>query len=231
MTATLKKSLVLMVLMVSASAAALALRPSERMADQHHKTDYASKLPQKFGEWTLSRDEPAPVVNPQEQELLDSLYTEIVAHTYVHSSGRRIMLSLAYGDNQSHGSQIHKPEVCYPAQGFIISGLRKEELGTSQGQIPVMRLVARHGSRVEPVTYWIRVGNKVVRGAVEQNLARVGYGLQGYIPDGLLFRVSEIAEDTDQSFELQQQFVDDLLRSVDAETRNALMGTPGGKAA
>lgn len=226
MNATLIRALGLMVLMVAASVTAHVLRPDVRMADENHKTDYASKLPQQFGDWTLSRNEPAPVVNPQEQELLDSLYTEIVAHTYVHRDGRKIMLSLAYGDNQSHGSQIHKPEVCYPAQGFIISGLHKHELQTAQGTIPAMRLVAVHGMRVEPVTYWIRVGNSVVRGAVEQNLARVRYGLQGYIPDGLLFRVSEIAEDPQQSFELQRQFIDDLLRAVDPQTRAALMGKP-----
>lgn len=220
------KSIVLMVLMVAASVAALALRPTQRMADQNHKTDFATVLPQRFGDWTAAVEVPALVVNPQEQELLDSLYTEIVSRTYVHKDGRQIMLSLAYGADQSHGSQIHKPEVCYPSQGYLISGLRKENLTAVGMDIPVMRLVAQRGPRIEPVTYWIRVGDRVVRGAVEQNLARIGYGLKGYIPDGLLFRVSEISPDAQQSFALQDVFVRDLLQALSADARVAIVGAP-----
>lgn len=223
----LKKSVVVLVLMVSASMTAAAMRPTKRMSDEHHKTNYASMMPARFGSWVLSTDEPATVVNPQEKELLDSLYTEIVARTYIHRDGRKIMLSLAYGDDQSHGSQIHKPEVCYPAQGFSVSNLKKEEFQTSAGSIPVMRLIAQHGPRVEPVTYWIRVGNKVVRGAVEQNMARIGYGLQGYIPDGLLFRVSEISDNPTQSYALQNEFIQDLLKALDPSSKAAIIGTPG----
>lgn len=227
MTPFLKKSLLLLVLMVAASVAAAAMRPTKRMADQHHKTNYAAMMPDQFGDWSVARDEPEPVVNPQQQELLDSIYTEIVSRTYVSRDGRKIMLSLAYGDDQSHGSQIHKPEVCYPAQGFSVSNLQKETFTTSAGSIPVMRLIATHGPRVEPVTYWIRVGNKVVRGAVEQNMARIGYGLQGYIPDGLLFRVSEISDQPQQSFALQNRFIDDLLKALDPSSKAAIIGTPG----
>ena len=65
---------------------------------------------------------------------------------------------------------------------------------------PVMRMDTVLGRRNEPVTYWIRVGDKVVRGAIEQNLARVRYGLQRKVPDGLLFRVSEINPDSARAY-------------------------------
>jgi hypothetical protein len=38
----------------------------------------------------------------------------------VNAGGSRIMLSFAYGGDQ-HGSLLaHNPEVCYPAQGFVL---------------------------------------------------------------------------------------------------------------
>jgi hypothetical protein len=46
----------------------------------------------------------------------------------------------------------------------------------------------------------------------------------GQIPDGLLFRVSSIDKDAKRAFEMQQRFVDDLLRAVPADTRRQLSG-------
>ncbi|MBP2638700.1 MAG: methanolan biosynthesis protein EpsI, partial [Firmicutes bacterium] len=95
---------------------------------------------------------------------------------------------------------------------------------TRFGNIPVMRVQTRQGRRVEPVTYWIRVGDKLARGAIEQNLARVQVGLRGRIPDGLLFRVSSIEDDTVAAYQLQDQFVDDLIGALDPVDRSQFIG-------
>ena len=63
------------------------------------------------------------MVNPQTQELLDKLYSEVLTRVYVNASGYRIMRSLAYGFDQRGAMQAHMPEVCYPAQGFILKGM------------------------------------------------------------------------------------------------------------
>jgi EpsI family protein len=121
---------------------------------------------------------------------------------------------------------VHKPEVCYPAQGFELLSLRKDELQLDAANpLPVMRIVARMQRRVEPITYWIRAGDRIVRGAVEQNLARVSLGLRGYIPDGLLFRVSEINPDIAASFVLQDQFVRDFMSQLPAASRESVVGS------
>ena len=78
-------------------------------------------VPQSFGDWTELPDQPAQVVNPQTKELLDTLYSQILTRTYVNKDGYRIMLSMAYGDDQRGGLQAHRPEVCYPAQGFKVA--------------------------------------------------------------------------------------------------------------
>ena len=222
------KTIVLLVMMVVASILAAYMRPHIYMAENISKINYSSLVPNEFGDWKAESNEPAVVVNPQAQELLNSIYTETVARTFIErKSGRRIMLSLAYGKDQSHGTQIHKPEVCYPAQGFSIISMQKDKVQTVFGALPVMRLVTKLGPRNEPVTYWIRVGEKLVRGATEQNFARINYGLHGLIPDGLLFRVSELSADPKDSFALQDKFVSDLLNAINPASRNAIIGRPG----
>ena len=72
-------------------------------------------------------------------------------------TGKAIMLSLAYGEEQSKQSQVHLPEVCYPAQGSASSTARRRTSETPVGAIPVKRLEARLGNRNEPITYWIRI--------------------------------------------------------------------------
>mgnify|MGYP000496771242 CR=1 FL=1 len=54
------------------------------------------------------------------QEMLARLYSQVVSRVYLDSTtGKTVMLSLAYGEEQNKQSQVHLPEVCYPAQGFV----------------------------------------------------------------------------------------------------------------
>ena len=59
----------------------------------------------------------------------------------------------------------------------------------------------------------------------EVGIARVGFGLNGQIPDGLLFRVSEISNDAPTAFDLQDQFIRDLLSKLSDENRARLIGS------
>ncbi|OYV01745.1 MAG: EpsI family protein [Burkholderiales bacterium PBB5] len=227
-TATVRRLQWLGVVMVLASVLAWAMTPTKPWAGRVAAARYESFFPPEFGDWQLAREQASAVVNPQQQETLDAIYDEVVSKVYVQrSTGRRVMVSLAYGNNQSRATQVHKPEVCYPAQGFELMSMRKDQVQTSQpAPLPVMRVVAKMGRRVEPLTYWIRAGDRVVRGAIEQNLARISLGLRGYIPDGLLFRVSEINPDATSSFALQDRFVSDFLAQLPAGTLQAFVGTP-----
>jgi EpsI family protein len=181
-------------------------------------------VPERFGNWRIDESIRAQIVSPDLQARLDELYSDTVTRTYVNESGDRIMLSLAYGSNQSRSLQVHKPEICYKAQGFDILRAEKRLVHVRIGDIPAMQLVARQGTRYEPITYWIRVGDRVVRGWVEQNLARISYGLKGEIPDGLLFRVSSISVDSASAFELQQNFIDQFLSAVETDDLRSFVG-------
>ena len=217
-------SFILLALMISASAFAVALKPTHRLADDRGAIDLKKILPEQFGDWREERQSSAVIVDPETKELLDKIYSQTVSRTYVNSKGYRIMLSLAYGGDQSTDMQVHRPEVCYAAQGFAIGNKQKVEILADGSSIPAMRLDTSLGPRVEPVTYWLRVGEKLVRGNIELGFARLSYGLHGQIADGLLFRVSSIDRDSPGAFVQQDKFIDDLLKSMPAENRRAVVG-------
>jgi EpsI family protein len=214
-------------LMCAASVGAIVARPTARLADEGPAISLETMIPKQFGDW---REQPqlfAQVINPQTQELLDKLYSQILARTYVNSNGYRIMLSLAYGSDQRGSLQAHKPEVCYPAQGFVLQKNEAGQLVTTFGEIPVRRLFTTLGPRQEPVTYWFTLGDKVVLGWTQKKLADLRYGLTGRIPDGMLFRVSSIDPDQTRANEMQSGFVNQLLESVSPAERKRLSGLGG----
>lgn len=218
------RNTLLFVLMVAASGLAVALRPTERMADRIGEIDFAQVVPQKFGDW---HDEPVrttQIVDPQQLETIDKIYAQTLTRTYVNGEGKRIMLSLAYGANQSDDVALHYPEVCYPAQGFTLLSEKKGVLQTEAGPIRVKRLMTQLGLRMEPVTYWTMLGDRVVQGGLETKIAQLGYSFKGLIPDGLLFRVSSVTGDAEAGYALQQEFVQSLIASLAEKDRLRLAG-------
>lgn len=211
-------------LMCVAAIGGIAARPSAKAADRGQSISLESAVPKRFGEWSELPDQGAQVVNPQTRQLLDKLYSQLLTRTYVNKSGYRIMLSMAYGDDQRGALQAHKPEVCYPAQGFTLLRNDAGQLATRFGSIDVRRLSTALGQRAEPVTYWFTVGDTVIQTKLQKRLAEIRLGLTGQIPDGLLFRISSIDNDTERAFAMQQQFAAALLADVPAPTRKRLSG-------
>ena len=211
-------------LMCTASAVAYFARPSADAADRVPKIQLDTAIPKQFGTW---RDEPAQVaaiVNPQTQQLLDKLYSQVLVRTYVDSQGYRVMLSVAYGDDQRGGLQAHKPEVCYPAQGFTLLKNVAAEIDTPFGKVPGRRLGTQLGARIEPVTYWFAVADRAVTSRFEHRLAEIRLGLTGQVPYGLLFRVSSIDDDAERAYREQDRFIGALMMAVTPADRTRLSG-------
>lgn len=219
-----RKFIVLLALMLAASVIAMLLRPTQRISEAGEKINLETMIPKKFGEWNAVENPTNQIVNPEQQKKIESLYTQILSRVYVNKVGEAIMLSIAYGEDQSDSKQLHYPEVCYPAQGFQITSSQQGDLSTQFGNIRVLRLHAEMGSRSEPLTYWSTVGNKVVRGGKEIKLQQLSYGFRGEIPDGLLFRVSSITQDKNEGYAFQQQFVQSLIAEMTPTNRTRLAG-------
>lgn len=223
-TQSLTTALILAAAMAITAASANYLKPNLQLADTRAVLKIEPSIPTEFGGWKMAVTS-GGVVNPQQEAMINSLYSEIVTRTYVNQKGQQVMLSIAYGKNQSDTFQVHKPEICYPAQGFQLNTNVAGQLETSQGSIPVRRIETSLGAqRKEPVTYWTTLGDKAVRSGVDKKLKEIEYAMQGYIADGLLFRMSSIDPDTARAFELHQQFASDLLAAIPAEARLRLSG-------
>lgn len=215
-------------LMGSASVLAQYMKPTQHLADMGPKLELAQMMPEHFGDWTVDHAMDALVVSAEQQAMLAKLYSQTYSRTYVNSrSGERIMVSIAYGADQRDSMQLHYPEVCYPAQGFQLTYNQQGSLPVNDGVLPVRRLVAQAGAtRVEPITYWILIGDKPTTSGIDKKFAEMRYTLRGVIPDGILFRVSSIDSDQDAAFKSQEIFVNALNSALPASARARLFGQP-----
>ncbi len=181
-------------------------------------------VPEQFEGWAIDKSVANNIISPDLAAKLADLYSENVTRTYINAQGDRVMLSLAYGSDQSRALQIHKPEVCYEAQGFSIRQTVKTTVATPLGDLPLMRVLTQKSERNEPVSYWIRTGDVIIRGWWEQNKARVAAGLKGHHPDGILVRVSTIDTDATRAYSIQDQFIKDLVGSLKPDGQLMLLG-------
>jgi EpsI family protein len=218
------RHLIIGLAMLIAAGLAIALTPREKIADQGPKVDLETMIPKQFGEWRMEESLAQIMVSPDVKAQLDKLYNQTLSRTYINPKGGRVMLSIAYGGDQSDSMQVHKPEVCYPAQGFQVIKQTHATLETGFHPVPVVRLVATHNNRVEPITYWIIIGDKVPASGTGRKIEQLKYGLTGKVPDGLLFRVSSIRVDQDRAFSEQADFINQLLKGVSLEARARLIG-------
>ena len=229
MTKSLMIGLILGALMVLASGLTKVLTPTVHLSKSRPALELGTAIPVQFGEWKEERNLASVVVNPQMEATIKKIYTQTLSRTYINHNGERIMLSIAYGNDQRDGVALHYPEVCYPAQGFQVISSRQGVLVTAQGAIPVQRLETNFANkRFEPVTYWTTVGDETVTGGISKKIAEMRYGLKGEIPDGLIFRISSINTDTQAAFALQESFAKVLLNELqpDMRLRFAGIGSP-----
>lgn len=204
-----------------------ALKPDHYWADHIGKPDYNTVVPMRFGDWEGLAYSAARVVNPVQEENLQRLYSQTFARSFVHKpTGRVLMLSIAYGRDQSNDTQLHTPEQCYPAQGFKVTARNDANLASPFGELKAVQMNTYMGTdRVEPLTYFVRVGDKVARGSRDRNVTRINMALKGYLVDGTLVRVSEVTR-RDDAHKLQQQFIADFLRALKPEDRRYIIGMP-----
>lgn len=219
------RTIVLTLGMIVASWVAFVYTPKPLYAANYvPEVTLAQLMPKKFGDWQSDDLMAEAIISPDLKASLARYYTDTLSRTYTNSRGDRVMLSMAFGADQGRAMQVHKPEVCYVGQGFKIGTAESIYLRAMGKDIPAMRLVATQGPRIEPLTYWIRSGDDVVRGWFEQNMARVKYGLHGYLPDGLLFRVSTVGADVQDGYAAQDKFVQEFIPALSPKARAMVLG-------
>lgn len=226
MSSPIARGVFVLVLAVVAASAAYVWRPTKHLVDVIGQPNLAVAFPKEFGDWREDQSMPVILPAPDVQAKLDAIYNQVLSRTYISKQGERIMLSVAYGGDQSDGTRAHRPEVCYPAQGFQILSSSTADLDVGAlKRLHVKQLMAKLGGRDEPITYWVVVGDKVATSSTEQKLAQLRFGVRGVIPDGMLVRVSSIDNEFGRAQLVQQRFISDLHRAVALDSRARIFGT------
>ncbi len=225
------RNIVMLSLMLVSAGLAAALRPSISLADERPPISLKAMVPNAFGDWQVQLRGTAQIIDPRAQQVLDEIYSETLTRTYINRNGYQIMLSIAYGKSQSDAFQLHKPEVCYPAQGFQLTNKQSASLVAADLVVPTTRLMTRLAQRAEPVTYWTVVGDHATTSGINKKLTEMSYALTNRIPDGMLVRVSSIDSNIEAAYQYQDQFAQQMLAAIAPQHRQRFSGAKGSDAA
>lgn len=219
------------IVLASAAASALAVIATPRLKEDTQRVNLESRVPRAFGEW---RELPTPFVQvPLEvnsETSINQPYDQTVMRTYVDDHGNQVSVALAWGRHQRQEVKIHRPELCYPAQGFAVEKLVPVRFPVAAGDgsaITGKRMVTRDRTgRIEAVSYWIRLGASYSDSAWETRLHILREGLAGRVTDGMLVRVSTRAAagtDLEQVFARQERFTAQLVAASPPDVRHMLV--------
>jgi EpsI family protein len=218
--------------LLAAAVLAQVLAPRELMARTSASLNLETVIPRQFGSWTIVPNiSPVTPADPEGYVEADAnstrIYSQEVGRGYTDGRGNIVMLMVAYGPVQNFRLKAHRPEMCYTAAGFRVSGKTGAEVSYRPDATPlkVAHVIAERESRFEPITYWMRVGNDITTGVIDRQLIRLKYGLRGIIPDGALMRVSTIGMSEQASYALQDQFIRDLIAAIAPQDRKFFTGT------
>ncbi len=220
-----RRAWVLFACLLLTAALSVVFKPSV-MPEAHARASVPLEqlFPDRFGSWQID-PVTAPLIRPAiEQGKQFQIYDQVLERTYLNSSGYRIMVSVAYGRQQSVGLQVHRPEVCYKAGGFSVSGLHKGQISLAGQPLPITRLLARMDGRVEPITYWRLLGDEAVTDERDFKLRQLELGARSLIADGILIRVSSIDEDLPGAYAAQESFIRDMAQAMTVEQRLRVLG-------
>ena len=230
-TLSLRASLVIAAAMLCA--ALLAAWATPKLVEVTNEPSLENTVPRQFGDW---RELPSPFaqvsLSTGTDPDMDQPYDQTVMRTYINSQGRQVMLALAWGKRQRQEVKIHRPDLCYVAQGYRIASLKSVSFDGIEGLgHPVLgkQMVAKSARVNEAVLYWMRIGDLFSEGAFATRMHIMKDGFAGRIPDGILVRASMHFRDAgqeQQAWPLLESFLVDLVKSVPPETRMILLGTP-----
>lgn len=212
------------VAIVGAAGLAHVAVPRELMAISSESFDLQQVVPRQFGEWTY--DARIRLVEPAADGIARQIYSQEVGRGFRDREGNLVMLLVAYGPNQTARLQLHRPEICYVAEGFRVSTPADASVTYREGAAPLnlLRLTARRESRVEPISYWVRVGDDISNGVWSRQISRMKLTLRNKVADGALIRVSTIGVAENKSYEVQDRFIRDFYDALAPQDRAFFFG-------
>jgi len=211
-------------------AAGLALLLTPKTLTQIVAPDLDRYVPKQIGEWKAVESPLVQVgLTTGKDTDTNQPYDQTVMRTYEDGKGHVIQIALAWGQRQRQEVKIHRPELCYPAQGFAVTALHEATFpaATTAGQpITGKRMVTKdRNDETQLVSYWIRIGHVYSSSAWATRWHILKEGLQGRMTDGILVRASQYIgnnQDTEPVFQRQEQFMAALVEASPPAARDIL---------
>lgn len=191
-----------------------------------HKIDLLGKrkvetlIPEAIGRWRFYSK--SGLVVPPADQLSDALYSQLLTRVYLAEDALPIMLLVAQSSGQTGILQVHRPEYCYPAGGFKLSGKTTLPVRLPGSVLETTALSAHADDRIEQLLYWTRVGNDMPLTWAQQRWSVARANLRGDVPDAVMVRVSTLTPDRDAGLAALTEFTRSLFASVPAEVRRML---------
>jgi EpsI family protein len=230
---SLRPAAILILCCTAAVLLAYQLRPTRHVERQGVTLN--AMLPPAVGHWRELKSNLVQMsLTPDRAEAVAATYDDTAMTSYTDAKGTVVMVALAYGRSQRQEGKIHRPELCYSAQGFKVNKETTVQLPVTAGggdaAVKVHRLEAVSRGHREIVSYWIRIGDLFSTSAFETRTHIMKVGLQGDIPDGILFRVSQVIPNdlTDDAladaYARQEAFMSELAGSLTGGGKQMLLG-------
>ncbi|HRD34532.1 MAG TPA: EpsI family protein [Rhodocyclaceae bacterium] len=209
-------------------AAVLAMIASPKLTTVENVPNLEDSVPRSFGDW---RERPSPIVQVSlttgTEPDMNQPYDQTVMRAYQNSQGQIVYLALAWGEQQRQEVKIHRPDLCYVAQGFKVWRLESvafDQIATNRSTpVSGKHMLAFSGQVGEAVSYWMRIGGLFSEDAFETRIHILREGLQGRIPDGVLVRASAHVRDEKEA-EAVWPVLDEFMRELTEASPEAVRG-------
>ncbi len=218
--------------MIATSLGVQWLQPDPLPIDE--REGLAGAIPTQFADWkevSFAADQIDPGKGTADEPNMDRPYDDVLMRAYGNSHGDVVLLAVAYGRNQRQEVKIHRPDVCYTAQGFQLverGTVAMPFSGTAGSQVRGTRMLVKAPGRTEAISYWIRIGDVFTENAWAIRYHIFKQGLAGQAVDGVLVRASRIEQGSTASFDaryrVQEQFLGDLVGALSPQARRLLLG-------
>ena len=207
---------VLVGLLFCSAAGLAAWRQPAKHVDYLGKQKLEDVVPKTLGPWNFVAA--SGLVVPPEDQLSQAIYSQLL--TRVYSDGNsQIMLLIAQSGSQTGVLQIHRPEICYAANGFRIAELSPRHIQLPGSLLTASSLGATADDRTEYITYWTRVGDRMPLSWKQQRWAVAEQNIRGVLPDAILIRVSMVSNDGQAATATIDSFIRDFIGAIPANRR------------
>ena len=192
----------------------------------HDSPDLETLLPRALPGW--SEEVVENVVLPPTTGGAQRSYEQVVTRRYSGSAGATVTLVVAYQGIQTFASQVHRPEVCYPASNFSVTAPEPLALPLGSARtVDALSFQARRAQRRDAVLYWTRIGPHFPLSLCEQRRHIARSAVVRSFHDGVVLRVSTAADPTGEGAARDRMvgFHAALYAALGAPARAALFGS------